>query len=234
MGGVGRGKILLYFRFEGFSEQPSPSIEETDSLVNQQNFYYTAICDSIGRDFSEKVTIYLYNRDEAEKHIGTDGGGHAIPKLNTIYYTYLPEQREHTDPYGIENPLMGAHELVHVITHRTLGYPGTKLMSEGYANWLDGCYAGYRIEEIVRHYRDEEPAKIMSPEQLLTETSISESVYYPNCGIFIRFLVRRYGVEAVNSLFTVPAEAFRDAFDLVSPESWESMTVAYMNHITAL
>ncbi|MBN2780479.1 MAG: hypothetical protein JXR21_00780, partial [Candidatus Marinimicrobia bacterium] len=160
------GKIVLYCRPSGFSGVPSPASDERDSLVSQQNFYYTVICDSIQKTFDDEVVIYLYNSDEAAEHIGTSGGGHAIPKLNAIYFTYLPGQREHTDPYGIENPLMGAHELAHVISHRTLGYPGTKLMSEGYANWLDGGYAGYGIAEIIRHYRDNEPEKIMTPDRL--------------------------------------------------------------------
>ncbi|MDZ7797732.1 MAG: hypothetical protein U5N56_12130 [Candidatus Marinimicrobia bacterium] len=144
---LGSGNIVLHYRSPDFGGGSSPEDEEARFIAANQNYYYQAIQDSIQKDFTGKVLIYLYNQDEALEHIGTSGGGHALPKVNTFYYAFIPGQNERRDKYGIENPFVGAHEMVHVITHRALGYPGTKLMSEGYAVWLDGSYGGHSIRD---------------------------------------------------------------------------------------
>ena len=228
------GKIVVHYRTEGFSSAISPSVEDVQSILKNQNLYYRAIQDSIHQTFTDKVMIYLYNKDEGEDLIGTDGGGHAIPKMNCFYYVYLPERRELTDQYNIKNAPLGAHELVHVISHRALGYPPTKMMSEGYAVWLDGNYGGYSINDIIRKYRDDEPEKIMTPNELLKETFDKESVYYPNAGVLIRYLVRTYGIEKINQLFISPKDEFREDFRKITGDEWEKMGEAYDRYINSL
>jgi len=228
------GKIVLHYRPSGFSSSPSPDLDEARTIVRNQNIYYRAIQDSVQVSFEDKVLVYLFNDDEAEKLIGTNTGGHAIPKFNSFYFAYMPNRRPVTDQYHIENPIVGSHELVHVITHRALGYPESKMMSEGYAMWLDGLYGGYHIEDIIRKYRDEEPEKLMDPNQLLTESIDKESVYYPNCGIFTRFLIASYGLEEINRLFTCPADRFKKAFQEVTGESWDSMSRKYDRYLEKL
>ena len=224
-------KIVLHYRPEEYSSSPSPNKEAVRIMLKNQNLYYRTIQDSIQRKFNDKVLIYIYNKDEGEHLIGTDAGGHAIPKMNCFYYTYLPERREITDQYNIKNPPLGAHELVHVITHRALGYPPTKMMSEGYAVWLDGNYAGYTINEIIRKYREDEPKKIMTPDELLVETIDKESVYYPNVGVFIRYLVHSYGIEKVNGLFTVKASEIKKAFKKATGDQWVDMSKEYADYL---
>lgn len=224
-------KIVLHYRPTGFSSTTSPTAGQADTIAANQMFYYEMIQDSAGVNFSDKVLIYLFNEDEAGFHIGTNGGGHSIPKLNTFYFSFIKHDRDYTNRYGIENPKMGAHELVHVITHRKLGYPGTKLMSEGYANWLDGSYSYYHIDDILKSYQENSPGKILTPQQLLNETELPESVYYPNAGVFMRFLVSRYGTENINRLFTVQKKSFKSAFEKVCNESWEVMSNAYEKFI---
>ena len=228
------GKIIVHYRPEGFSSALSPDEETVRSILDNQNLYYRAIQDSIGRSFNDRALIYLYNKDEGEKLIGTDGGGHAIPKLNSFYYTYLPNRREITDQYNVINPPIGAHELAHVITHRTLGYPPTKMMSEGYAVWLDGNYAGYNIDDIIRKYRRDEPDKIMTPDELLTETIDRESVYYPNAGLLIRYLVQNHGIEKVNRLFISKENDLKEDFQRITGESWKTMSRRFKRYINNL
>ncbi len=223
--------IVLHYRPWGFSQSPSPTSEEALFMLNNQNFYYQAIQDSINRRFNDKILIYLYNMDEAEELIGTVGGGHAIPKFNTFYYTFLVGMQDFTDKYGIQNPFLGAHEMAHVITHRTLGYPGTKLMSEGYAVWLDGSYGRYAIEDIMRHYCSNEPQKVLTPDQLLNESTSDESIFYPNCGLFIKFLTHNYGLENINKLFQSTQENFKDEFTLLTGANWEAMANEYENYL---
>ncbi len=225
------GRIVLHCRPEGYPAAPAPTPEQAAGMLANQQFYYYAIQDSIGKTFNDHVLIYLYNRDEAKERIGTDGGGHAIPKMNCFYYTFLPDVADYTDQYGVVNPFMGAHELVHVITHRVLGYPGTKLMSEGYANWLDGGYARHDIEDIVVYYRDHEPEKVLTPGDLLEESVSDEDIFYPNSGILVRFLVRRYGVDVVNDLFPLRPDRLKDCFEELTGNTWEEMASLYAEYI---
>lgn len=228
------GKMVVHYRPADFSSSASPDKLVIEKILDNQNFYYQAIQDSINRTFEDKVLIYLFNKDEANALIGTNNGGHAIPKFNTFYYTFLSVLAEYTDQYGIYKPQLGAHELVHIITHKTLGYPGTKLMSEGYAVWIDGGYAGYSIKEILKTYRDHQPVKILTPDELLFETVTNESVYYPNCGVFTGFLVKNYGPDIVNSLFTSTQSGFKNDFEFQSNESWEILCDRYSAFIDNL
>ncbi len=228
------GNVILHYRPWDYSQSPSPTAEEAMFILNNQNFYYQAIQDSINRQFNDRVLIYLYNMDEAKELIGTSGGGHAIPKFNTFYYTFLVGMKDFTDMYGVENPFLGAHELAHVITHRTLGYPATKLMSEGYAVWLDGSYGRYAIEDIIRYYRDKEPQKVLTPDQLLNEIISDESIYYPNCGLFTKFLVHTYGLENINKLFVSPRENYKKDFTNMTGIDWGVMESVYLDYVEHL
>lgn len=197
-------------------------------------FYYYAIQDSINRYFNEIIMIYLYNLDESSKKIGTNYGGHSIPLYNTFYYSFFRLDSDYVDKYGIINPFLGAHEMAHVITHKLLGMPGTKLMSEGYANWLDGGYSKYSIIDILKYYRDNESYKVIDPITLLLDESLEDSVYYPNVGVFIGFLINTYGVESVNSLFTVERDIFINSFYSVTGDQWSKMSEKYSQYIKLL
>ncbi len=224
-------KIVLHFRPGGFSSSLSPNLQQAREILRNQEFYYQVIQDSIKKHYNDRILIYLYNWDEAKELIGTNGGGHSIPKYNTYYYTFIPGLPEFTDQYGRVNPFVGLHELVHIITHRTLGYPGTKLMSEGYAVWLDGSYARKSINDIMRRYRNSAKHKILTPDQLLSEVVDNESVYYPNCGVFIQFLVNTYGIEIINKLFTSKKENYKYDFQKYTGDDWNIMNEEYSKYL---
>lgn len=224
-------KIVLHYRPQNYSSAPSPTGNEANDILLNQVFYYQSIKDSIQREFDDKILIYLFNRDEAKSLIGTNGGGHSLPKYNTYYYTFITGLPEYRDQYGKVNPFVGAHELAHIISHRTLGYPGTKLMSEGYAVWLDGGYARNLIDDIIRSYKRKAPNKILTPDQLLLETVNNESIYYPNCGVFIRFLVHTYGIEISNKLFTSQKENFKYDFSKYTGKNWNEMCEQYARYV---
>lgn len=226
--------IILHYRQAGFSSVPSPSDNEVQEIINNQEFYFRAIQDSLQLEFSDNILIYLYNKDEAEEAIGTAGGGHSIPAFLSYYYTFIYDIPSYTDQYGIVDPYLGAHEMVHVISHHRLGVPGTKVMSEGYAVWLDGGYARHDINEIVTHYRDHESDKVLTPDQLLFESVESESVYYPNAGVFLRYLVHNYGIETCHELFTTGTDDFIPHFETSTGESWEEMSERYAAYLEAL
>ena len=84
------GRIILHYRPLSWSGLPSPSPGTAADIVAEQEAAYTAILSRLQVSFTGRVHIYLYNRDEAEKSIGTDGGGHAVGEFQAIYYTYFP------------------------------------------------------------------------------------------------------------------------------------------------
>ncbi len=226
--------IKLYYRKTGASGAPSPSQEQVQAILDNQNSYYQAIQDSIQKTFSEPVLIYLYNKDQAEEAIGTSGGGLSQSRYMTIYYTFIYDAKPYVDQYGIENPFVGAHEMVHIITHNVLGNPGTKMMSEGYAVWLDGSYARKNINYFIRKFKAEYPEYVMTPTQLLNESFKDEMIYYPNAGVLIRYWVKQFGIEKINKLFPVSRENFKKKFEEVTETSWNEMESRYSNYLNDL
>ena len=226
--------IKLYTKKQGVSESPSPVAYQVQSILDNQKYYYRAIQDSINQSFSEPVLIYLYNKDQAKEAIGTSGGGLSQSRYMTIYYTFIHDIEPYTDQYGIENSFVGAHEMVHIITHNLLGNPGTKLMSEGYAVWLDGSYGRKDINDYIRKFKTEYPAYVMTPSQLLNESFEDEMIYYPNAGVLIRYWVRQFGVEKMNRLFSVSRENFKEKFEKITETSWDEMESHYSNYLNSL
>ena len=228
------GPIKLYYKKQGVSKTPSPTIHQVHGILNNQKYYYQAIQDSIQKTFSEPVLIYLYNKDQAKESIGTSGGGLSQSRYMTIYYTFIHDITPYTDQFGIKNPFVGAHEMVHVITHNVLGNPGTKLMSEGYAVWLDGSYGRKHINYYIRKFKAEYPEYVMTPTQLLNESFEDEMIYYPNAGVLIRYWVRQFGVEKINRLFSISKENMREKFEKITKTSWDEMEKHYSNYLNSL
>ncbi len=230
------GSVSVYYRPQNATAAPSPTAAQAQKIAENQAFYARVIQDSIQRQYEDDVLIYLYNTDEAEERIGTAGGGHSAPRYLAVYYTFIHNIAPYTDQYGVENPFVGAHELVHVITHHLLGNPGTKLLSEGYAVWLDGSYGRRDIDELIRVYRDDfsDYDFVLTPSELLSESVEIEKVYYPNAGVFTRFLVREFGIETVNSLFGAEPENFKREFEKRTGMDWHSLSKAYQDYIDSL
>jgi len=228
------GPVKLYHKKPEDSQAPSPTEEQAEKILENQQHYYRVIQDSINKTFSEPVLIYLYNKDQAKEAIGTSGGGLSQPGYMTIYYTFIHDISPYTDQYGIKNPFLGAHEMVHIITHNALGHPGTRMMSEGYAVWLDGSYARNDINAYIRKYKMEHPEYVMSPTQLLNESIDDEMIYYPNAGILIRYWVRNYGVEKINRLFSVSKNDFKNTFGNITGTAWETMETQYKEYLNEL
>mgnify|MGYP006293756631 CR=1 FL=1 len=225
------GHVKLYYKQPGASDAPSPTKAQAAQILDNQQLYYQAIQDSIKRKFNDSVLVYLYNKDQAAEILGTANGGLSQPRFLTVYYSFIHDIAPYTDAYGIKNPYLGAHEMVHIITHHLLGHPGTKMMSEGYAVWLDGSYGRRDIEDIISHYSKQEPNKLLSPTQLLNESTETEAVYYPNAGLFTRYLVHRFGVETINKLFNTSQTAWPEQFEHLTGTAWQELEKAYQEHV---
>jgi len=228
-------QIKLLYRPENHSSQPSPDKTIINNILFQQNLYIRRICDSIKMTYNGNVLIYLYNSDESEEKIGTRGGGHAIPNFLCFYYTYHTNLAPYTDQYGMENPPLGAHEIAHVLSHHLLGTAGTKLMSEGYAVWLEGGYGRRLLRDIIKLLLFEpDHSDILSPTQMLKKTDYKEEIYYPNAGMFVHFLVNRYGINIANKLFTIPKDLFILEFRKLTSVDFNFMEEDYQNFLKKL
>ena len=229
------GQVTVHYREKDFTSEPSPDSIVINKILYQQNVYIKRISDSIGMTFNDNVLIYLYNADESYEKIGTKGGGHAIPNFLSFYYTYRIYFKSYTDQYGMGNPPFGAHEMVHVITHHLLGTAGTKLMSEGYAVWLDGAYGRTSLRDIIKwHLKQSEDSKILAPSQMLRKTDYPEEIFYPSAGMFVRFLVSRYGIDLANYLFNIRSEHFIREFEKATSVSFTSMEEDFRNFLKKL
>lgn len=228
------GPVKLYYKKTGASGVSSPSAEQVQAILSNQKYYYLAIQDSIQKNFSEPVLIYLYNKDQAKESIGTSGGGLSQSRYMTIYYAFIHDIKPYTDHFGIKNPIVGAHEMVHIISHNLLGNPGTKMMSEGYAVWLDGSYGRKNINYFIRKFKKEYPEYIMTPTQLLNESIADEIIYYPNAGILTRYWVRQFGIEKINKLFPAGRKNLKEQFEKITDTSWDKMESHYSNYLENL
>ncbi|MBN2615974.1 MAG: hypothetical protein JXR71_09805 [Bacteroidales bacterium] len=210
-----KGNIVVYYRPSGTAEAPAPTTRQAEKIADNQNRYLQDLNDTLHLNFNEKVLVYLFNQSEAKELIGTDGGGHAVPDVNSFYFTFI--NLGFFD--GVDTAYIGSHELVHVVTHKLLGLPGTRMMSEGYAVALSTGY-GYTydndsgiirksIDRWMQQYYAEE--RILSPYGLLNQADLPERIFYPNAGSFVRYLINQYGTIRVNKLFPVEKNAFDKA-----------------------
>lgn len=212
------GNFVIHYRAPEFGFGESPTNEIISIIGENQNHYLNIINDTLGINYGEKVLIYLFNKQEADEKIGTSGGGHSIPVYNAYYYTY--SGLAFTDRFT-DTAYIGSHELVHVVTHKLLGAPGTKMLSEGYAVALDGGYAltgsgdGSVVRKSIDAWMNEfgDSGNILSPGTLLNNDDLPENIYYPNAGSFISYLFDRFGSEKINSLFTVEKDNFKEKFN---------------------
>ena len=234
-------RIILHYRPADYSRLPSPTPDTAAAIVAEQEAAYAAILQRLEASFSGQVHLYLYNRDEAEEVIGTSGGGHAIGEFQAIYYTYFPVERArlYRGPGGSEPYFIGLHELTHVISHQTLGKPGTRLLAEGLAVALDGGYGvrpaperppGTYLQVTVERWVNENLASLLGPRELFDrQERLDEALFYPQAGAFVRFLLERPGgLEAVKALFTAPEAEFPAAFLRAAGTSLEGVRGEYL------
>lgn len=58
-----------------------------------------------------------------------------------------------------------------------------------------------------------------------------EDIFYPNSGILVRFLVRRYGVDVVNDMFPLRPDRLKNRFEELTGNTWEEMASLYAEYI---
>ncbi len=218
-----RGSIIVFYN--PLWDSPYSSKKEIiDTILINQNYYYNCIQDSIHRKFRNTVAVYLYSNEDGKTKIGTSDGGYANPDRFTYYYS-VSFTKSDLLVLGRKD-YVGAHELAHVITFNCLGVPGSRLFSEGYANWLDNTYAEKYLFDWMKFWGF---SRILTLQQLIEGTS-EEKIYYPNSGTFIKFLVSKYGIEKANSLFTINNKDLTEAFKKTLGKDADQLQAEYNNY----
>jgi hypothetical protein len=228
-------RIVLYSRPLHYSDAASPDTATTMKIIREQESVIDYINNRLNTDFNDKVSIYLFNLDEAKQKMGTNSGGFAsLSKFkNAIYFTYREQP--------ILNPVfniwyyVGIHEMVHVITKARFGQLTTSFFGEGYSNALDGCY-GARIinDQLVFRRNDstvvaiQKSGKLLTPTELLYNKELPERAFYPQIGCLVHWLFESYGVEKINRLFGVKKDRMEEEFLKVTGEEFLEMQKKYM------
>ncbi len=231
-------QVTLYTRPLNYSNSLSPGEAQIRLTLKNQNDFIDTINHKLGLNYTAKVSIYLYNYDEALKKIGINGGGRTLTNKLTICYAFNGDLMYY--PNWKVSDFMGLHEMVHIVSISKLGKGGTRLMTEGYAVAIDGSYAGYKDQngKIIRSLIQEWMAayakanKVYRPSELLNNPdNFPEEVFYPQSGYFVDWLFKKYGVEKINRLFTVKKDKFKVQFESVTGKAFDAMEAEYMLEI---
>lgn len=233
------GNIILHYRPARHRFVLPLTESAVETILENKNYYYNFIRDTLNIKFSDNILIYLYRYDEAFQK--TDGRGRGVAIPGTLSYHWIYHGYPILHPDGREVYAGGAHEIVHVITHQALGGAGTIALSEGYAVALDGrsmnteIYEGGRryttlIESMKEFYTND---SVLMPGYLIDNWEFTRS-HYTNAGVFTMFLFETYGIETANRLFPVPRNRFRQNFLELTGTTFEAMEQQYLEYLDAV
>ena len=210
-------RIILYSRPIGYTKTYSPDSIAIQSIIQEQEQAIDYINQRLNTNFDSKVKIFLFNWDEAEKKMGTNGGFVNLNKFKRhIYFRYAkPFMNTVLNKYDY----LGLHEMVHIITINQIGKLKNRFFSEGYANAVDGNYGVDNVNGILTRRRIDstliilkEKGKLAKPSDLLYNSSIAESEYYPQTGCLINWMFERYGIDKVNILYSFKRDKIERKF----------------------
>jgi hypothetical protein len=220
--------VILCTRPLNYSKSSSPDSIAIREILREEISAIEAINKALYLNFKSKVTIYLYNEDEANEKIGTNQGGFASSGAlygKRIFFTYTPKLHES----DLCQSFIGKHEMVHVIMLSEIGSSKTRLMSEGYANAVDWTYGCRAIDSWIDEYKKQH--KMILPSDLLNKSGeLPESVFYPQSGYFVRWLIARLGTDRTNKLYKTKKEHFVADYKKISGEDFSEMEKDYMNN----
>ncbi|PIX36118.1 MAG: hypothetical protein COZ21_07790 [Bacteroidetes bacterium CG_4_10_14_3_um_filter_31_20] len=224
------GNIVLYTRPYKYSNSPSPDSIAIKNLFNEANYCIDEVNNNLKTTFSKKVKIFMFNYDEAENVIGTNSGGYTL--WRAIYYTYSTKPLR--DLKRQRNFQIGPHEFVHIVADYCLGNGKTNLFQEGYANAIDGTYGGNDtivdntfIANVIENQINSK--NILTPSQMLYDSkTIDDNIFYPQSGIFIKWLIKTYQIEKTNKLYTVKSKHFEREFKKITGDSFSDMEKKYL------
>lgn len=157
-------------------------------------------------DYADSITIqFLNSRQEMKRHTGMTPSGIALIQPKILYVV------ANEDPGEVKPPIR--HELMHMITMTTWGYPGqdSNWMNEGLAAYAENSCNGYNDEQIYRYLSAN---NMLIPMQALTTGFYKqpEMVAYHQAAYIVQYLLEHYGADKFRDLWTRGFDQFKNVY----------------------
>lgn len=189
--------FLIHYEANSYAEK------ELEALTKAHEDAVPRILDLLGESAPPgKIHIFAVEDQARMKALtGRETIGQSIADQNSICCVFSKTTRA-----------VGAHEVMHIMSANKWGFrPGREWLHEGLAVYSDDNWRGYKLHALCRHLRDS--GNLAPLGQLMDKiTSYSYTVFYPECGSFVKFLYERYGREKLKQLWTAPKV---DRLDLI-------------------
>jgi hypothetical protein len=146
--------------------------------------------------YSDTITVqFLRSRGEMKQYTGMTPSGIALIEPKILYVVANADSNE------VKPPIK--HELMHMITMTTWGYPGqdSNWMNEGLAAYAENNCNGYNDEQIYRYLSEK---NMLIPMEALATSFYKqpEMIAYHQAAYIVQYLLNQYGVEKFTELWT--------------------------------
>jgi hypothetical protein len=201
----------LFFTFpsEGYA------YDNRDSLVEVCFDALNENCDRIELpEYTQPIKfIFLNSREEMEKEVGYTATG----------WTNMWTQELHIVANGEFTPPI-KHEILHMISMTTWGYPHNELIwiNEGLATTTEKYCNGYTVGEIYRYFLEKE---MLLPIDSLTNNFFGSPsiISYHQSAHIVEYLISNYGLDKFEELWKAGFNSFEDIYMISFSEMEEEI-----------
>jgi hypothetical protein len=158
--------------------------------------------------YTDTISIqFLTSRQEMKMYTGITPSGIALVQPKILYVV------ANGDPKEVKPPIK--HELMHMISMTTWGYPGrdSNWMNEGLAALAENNCNGYNDEQIYRYLSEKN--MLISIDALTTSFyKQPEMIAYHQAAFIVQYLLNKYGVEKFKDLWSQGFDAFEKIYNI--------------------
>lgn len=169
-------------------------------------------------DYATPFSVrFLSTRDAMEKHSGIPASG-AANALTKEVHMLFPDSIE-TIPEGPFTVCPLKHELMHMISQTSWGYPNDNLtwLDEGLATYAENNCSGLNVAELYRYFLEND--MLISMDSLTTDFYNAEDmIAYHQSGYIAQYLIENYGLQKFKLFWQEDFTAFEDIFGLAYSE----------------
>ena len=159
-------------------------------------------------EYTDTISVqFLTSRQEMKKYTGMTPSGIALVQPKILYVV------ANGDPKEVRPPIK--HELMHMISMTTWGYPGqdSNWMNEGLAALAENNCNGYNDEQIYRYLLDKDML-ISTDDLTISFYKQPEMVAYHQAAYMVQYLLNKYGVEKFKDLWMQGFAAFEKIYSI--------------------
>ncbi|MCP4725633.1 MAG: hypothetical protein GY863_11385 [bacterium] len=187
-----------------------------DDIAERQEQGYAEVIADLDVTYEGVINFYIYHPVYVDNRpVQT---GYADPTFETVYLRF-------------HGAIFGKHEISHVISEQTIGRASIRLLNEGLAEALEYHEPADLVDVIdtftwtIENYRvaDENYIQML----LMRGDEIPTSVFYPQAGWFVQYLIDIYGIEKVKQLYTVDLSDFESMIMTLFSKSIEELEVGF-------